>query len=172
MKTNHSLGLLQKARKYVCIAALLTTFPLTTTAENSRECECLIIHLNNGTKVCFPLSQRPKITLTGSILTLDTEHFLISNIKKYTFGSSTDTGFQLTDDDHKATVTADWSNGRIYIRTDKPASGIQVYTVNGIRHAVSLSTLDDGSYVIETNTLPHHTYLIKVGDDTFKLQKK
>ena len=62
---------------------LMTSMP--TLAQESLD--CIVIHMKSGNKVFAKIEEQPKIVLEKQTVSIKTEHYLISEIIKYTFGN-------------------------------------------------------------------------------------
>lgn len=130
----------------------------------------LVLHLNAGGRLYFSLTDVPRLTLAKGTLSLASEHFLISNVKKYTFARALETGISSADSDTGKRWFADSDQGLIYIKGNKARTDIHVYAVDGKELRLPVQHMPDNTSVIDLRTSGPGIYLLKIGDETFKIQ--
>ena len=129
----------------------------------------LTVHLDNGAKMSFAVANHPKVTLTDGTFTIGTEHFLISNIRKYTLGDTDET---TAIEESVASGLSFYPNPTkdyVYIQTDKDIQP-RLYSISGVELPVSCKR-QEKCIILDLRNLKSDIYLLQIGKETFKIQK-
>lgn len=136
----------------------------------AKEHDCMIIHFKEGSYAIIPLNTQPKIYFSDGLITIDNESFQISGIKKYTIADSEGTGIDEILSDKG--VNYNFMNDKIYVRTAKNNPTVRLYSMEGILVPVSYDKATEGMIVIGLSSLDKGIYLLTVGEQTIKIQKR
>ena len=130
----------------------------------------LTVHLNDHTKISFAIATHPKILLTDGTFTIGTGQFLLTNISKYTLGDQDETTALETNMTHGLSFYPNPTKDYVYIRTDKDTK-LRLYSLSGIEFPVQYKK-QEGLIILDLRGLKSDTYLLRVGEETLKIQKK
>ena len=150
------------------ISILLFTLLLPSYASDDNS---LVIYLNSGTKILFPVKDNPQITFEDNLLCINTERYHITDVKKYVFSKNEEVSIQGVEGDNKSNVRL-LDGERIVINAKDSKASVRIYSSNGIEHKVKSEKQSDGSIVVSMSGLAPDTYIIAVGDETIKIRKR
>lgn len=129
----------------------------------------LTVHLDNGTKISFAVADRPKITLTDGTFAIGTEHFLLSNIRKYTLGDTNETTAIEESVVSGLSFYPNPTMDYVYIQTDKDIQP-RLYSISGMELPVTCKR-QEKCIVLDLRNLKSDIYLLQIGKETIKIQK-
>lgn len=130
----------------------------------------LVLWMNDGGQAVFAFSNRPKVQVGKDSVVVssdaDSVSYVISNVRKATFGKQTTTGIDAIKADN---VSIEQQNGRLQMRSLEPNSSVSVYSISGklVGQAVS-----DGNGNVSLDGMSRGIYIIKSKNITFKMIKR
>lgn len=153
MKKNIRLGVL-------CLSFMLPVLGYSQTH--------LVLTLKSGQSVSIELTEMPKITFEEGVMAIGTENFLVSNVSKYTFDNGS-VGIEIESNDlgidlrHAAEgyITLGNSNS-------KP---VVLYDLRGVQMPIK-TTAEENRTKLDFSALPSGTYIMSVGNEHIKIQKR
>ncbi|MBO5024856.1 MAG: hypothetical protein J6C86_01780 [Bacteroidaceae bacterium] len=96
----------------------------------------MLVHFMDGSYAFFPISQMPKVCFDEGTIVISTEHYQISNIKKYTFADSSEAGIEdIVESGSISSFSTD--NNNIYIKLTNRAQTIKLYTIYSFNAVVT-----------------------------------
>lgn len=127
----------------------------------------LVVVLNNGTEVYYKLGgeKNPVMTCEKEVLTVNTDQYAFSNFSRF-YISNTDAPAVITDV-QKRNTKFNGSTFCIYAEGRE----VNVFRANGTKVNITVTT-KDGMTTIDTNSLQRGTYIITIGQSSFKVCKK
>ena len=131
--------------------------------------DCIVIHMKSGNKVFAKIEEQPKIVLEKQTVSIKTEHYLISEIIKYTFGNydeENSTGIS------SPNTTTSFTNGFVYVKAKSPTSEVKVYSINGIVQNVDTRKHDNDMIEVDLSKLTNGVYLLYIDGECLKIQKQ
>ena len=150
-----------KRKVLILIACLLL-------GANGISAKSLVLTLKNGTLVYYLLDgeAHPMLRFVDGGITIDTDEYEFSNIKHFYISNTDDpNGIE-----HVMGNAMQYSDNRLVIDT-KEAHTANVYTLDGRKMDIQVLQVNDKS-IIDLNTLPQGSYIITVGETSFKVFKK
>lgn len=159
-----------KTMRYIILFTLL--FVAITSLSHAAEKNSLVIYLNSGTKVAFPIDEKPQITFEGSILCINTERYQITDVKKYTFSRNEEVSIQEVEEGNDSPNFRILEGEKIAVKAQDPSAAIHIYSSKGVEHAVNTETDANGYTVMDMAGLMPDVYVIAIGDETFKIRKR
>ena len=144
---------------------LMTSMP--TQAQESLD--CIVIHMKSGNKVFAKIEEQPKIVLEKQTVSIKTEHYLISEIIKYTFGNydeENNTGISTSN------TTSPSTTGFVSAKAKSPTSEVKVYSINGIVQNVDTRKHDNDMIEVDLSKLTNGVYLLYIDGECLKIQKQ
>ena len=131
--------------------------------------DCIILHLMNGSKLVFPLTSEPQITIEDGILTIGAKNFIFSNVKKYTFGDMESDGIseiEISNGHYEI-------NGEIlYVKPLNPSMPVTLCTIEGIIIPVNRQFDINGNLIIQLPDGYNGIFLLSIGDETIKIKRQ
>lgn len=125
----------------------------------------------SGNHVSMPIADQPKITFESGVMYVGSESFLVSNVVKYLVG--TDEILLAVKDVAKDALRIDANdaaNGKVQIENYK-GQAIKVYGTNGVEMPCKV-TVSGTSAMVDYSTLPTGIYILSVGKENIKIQKR
>lgn len=129
--------------------------------------DSVILWLKDGSRVIVPFSDKPEITFNGDQISVNNRIFNFSELSKYTIDDTSSINLIGTDGKE---ISVD-ENGDVIICSSLKAGEISVYGTDGIRHECEVITLGNGNLKISLSALSPQVYIIKAGNNTFKMRK-
>lgn len=154
--------------RYILFLFIFATILPSYAAENNS----LVVYLNSGATLLFPVAEKPQLTFEGSILCINTNRYQISDVKKYTFSKNEATGLQEIEGGENKLDFNFLEGEKISIRVKDPSVVVRIYSSNGIEHAVKRESGTNGSIVVDMASLMPDVYIIAVGEETIKIRKR
>ena len=119
----------------------------------------LIVHAKLGAKVSYALSEKPIVKYKGDVLVLTTEsttvEYPLSDLQMFTFSETEDAVESVT------------------MKQPKGDETVRIYNVSGILvRTIQPSQTESTDTKFSTRDLPKGTYIIKQGNQTYKITKK
>lgn len=149
-------------RKFIILIACLFL------ATNGISAKSLVLTLKNGTLVYYLLDgeSNPMLRFVDGGMTIDTDKYEFSNVKNFYISNTDDpNGIE-----HVTGKAMQYSDNRLIIDAGE-ANTANVYTLDGRK--VDVQTLQvNGKSIIDLNTLPQGSYIIAIGETSFKVFKK
>lgn len=140
-------------------------FSVSTYADGIKN--SLVVHMKDGSYFEIMLNESPKITFENGVVSFDTKRFLVSEVRKYTFGEY---GNSINDVFAQNGVKYDLDGNIIISPNNK--KNFAVYTSNGQEIKVKSTSLSNGKILIGFSDLPAGVYIVKYGNESFKIMKK
>ena len=154
-------------RHFLFILTLAVILPSHAAESNS-----LVIYLNSGARIVFPVEEKPQMTFEGSILCINTDRYQISDVKKYTFSRNEAAGIQEVEGG-KNNLDFNFLDGeKMAISVKDPSVSIRIYSSNGTEYAVKRENGTNGNVVIDMAGLTPDVYIVAVGEETLKVRKR
>lgn len=153
------------------LSTIFTLILLTTTAF-AQDKVYMVLHMKDGSKVMWNIAEKPKITFQGRTMSVETQDFLVSNIKKYTLEDANYTGIG---DVQQGGLEGNYHfNGReLTVRPQGDAKNVKLFAANGVEVAVPVRQGADGLLRFDLTNQPAGVYLLQVGQgETIKILKK
>lgn len=148
---------------------LLFILMMTAMYVYSKERDCIIVHLEDGSKVTYLLDESPKITFVNGEVSFATDVFQMTNIKKYTIGDSENVSI------NNVLIGGDmdyiYLRGKIFVNLSNPKDPIRLYDLEGKMQAINKTESTDG-VVIDINHMAKGMYFLTIGEETIKIIKK
>lgn len=137
----------------------------------AKERDCILIHLYNGSYIAFPVHQKPLITFEGNVMSITTEHYQVSNVRKYTFIDSEDTGIEnVSESNQLSNFSFDGKN--ITLKLKDRSLPVRAYKVSGAELPLQKSSDENGDIQIDMSALGQDVILLTVGSETIKIKKQ
>lgn len=147
-------------KKYI-LSLLLLAGTLTLQAKS------VVFKLANGTEVYYLLGgeQNPVLKYVDGKAMINTDQYEISDIKSFSISNTDDpTGIEIVKTDHKM-------NGNVFVAKTHSTAAVKVFAVNGTQVNTDCN-ISDEAVAIDLTSLPTGTYIIYVGNESFKVNKK
>ena len=127
----------------------------------------LVVVLNNGTEVYYKLGgeKNPVMTYDKEMLTVNTDQYTFSNFSRF-YISNTDAP-TVINDVRKQHTQFNGSTFCFYAENHE----VNVYKADGTKVNVTVTT-KNGMTTIDTSSLQRGTYIINIGQSSFKVCKK
>ena len=139
---------------------------------HAAENNSLVIYLNSGARIVFPVEEKPQLTFEGSILCINTERYQISDVKKYTFSKNEAAGIQEVEGGNSNLNFNFLEGEKIAISVKTPSVVIRIYSSNGTEYAVKRENDTNDNVVIDMAGLMPDVYIVAVGEETLKIRKR
>lgn len=130
----------------------------------------LHIILKTGNYVSLSIESQPKIVFEDGVMYVGNETFLVSNVSKYLVGDEEVLSIDNVSTDDMRIKLTDAEDGTIHIE-NYSGQTIKMYAVNGMEVPCKISILG-GQAVVDFSALPNNPYILTVGNETFKIQKR
>ena len=155
-----------KAKIIAALALLFSVAPMAQADER----DCLLVHMASGGSVLFPLSGEPMITFDGGVVTIATERYQVSDVRKYTFGNY---AAGITGTENDAAAGGYSPDGRFFcVRLKDTSVQVRLYTAGGVEVPLGLKPDAEGVIRVDMNRLNRDVYLLTVGDETIKIRRQ
>lgn len=145
---------------------------ILTIRVHATEANNLILYLNSGTTISFPVDEKPQITFEGNVLCINTERYQITDVRKYTFSKNEEVGIEAVEVDKKGVALTRLDGEKIAVSVKDTNGAVCVYSSNGIEQKVGKAVDADGRIVLNLEGLMPDVYVISIGCETFKIRKK
>lgn len=149
---------------------LLLCFCLTTMAEEAKT--HLIVWAKDGTKVAYALTEKPKITFTGTDLVITSNgievNYILENMDRFTYESNS-----------SSSVT-NIETGKPYFKFEgemllfpdlKANSTVSIYSLNGAL-MFTKTVQEKGEYAFSISSMNAGVYIVNVNGLTYKIVKR
>lgn len=131
----------------------------------------LHIILKSGSYVSLPVADQPMIVFDKGVMYVGSESFLVSNVSKYIVGTEDDvTGVDKAAKDGLRIDASDAANGKVQIENYN-GQEIRMYDASGVEVPCKV-TAKGSTAMVDYTALPIGIYLLSVGDETIKIQKR
>lgn len=124
----------------------------------------------SGNHVSIPIANQPKIVFENGVMYVGSESFLVSNVVKYIIGSDEALAVKDTVKDGLHIDANDAANGKVLIENYNGQT-IKVYGTNGVEMPCKV-TVSGTSAMVDYSTLPTGIYVLYVGKENIKIQKR
>lgn len=132
--------------------------------------DCIIVHLQGGGYIVFPLEQQPRIVFDGQVVTIGTEHYQVSNIRKYTIGDSESTGIVgAGEKDGIGSYTFDGE--QLVVRLSDAGKPVRLCNMAGIQIPFRHQPTSEGLLYVQFPPRHGEVYLLTIGSETFKIMR-
>ena len=141
----------------------------------AQEKKVLGVYMNDGTSVCFYLSEQPLVTFIDDAVKIvsDTEEALIkrSLVDRFEFLAEMPTGIGQIEEDGAVCESFELDGNAIRVNGLVPGSKVQIYSVNGQLLMDTVATAD-GCATLQIGSLLQGIYLIDYNETTIKFIKR
>lgn len=149
---------------------LFTTWASLTHASDTNH---LVIHLSSGIRLTLPVEDRPQITFDDNVLCVNTERFLFSDVRKYTFSENDAVGIEAIDADRSGVSLKRLDGEQIAVSVkDASSAMVRVYSASGVEQPIRHTASKDGAVILDLTGLVPGVYVISAGGETLKIRKK
>lgn len=131
----------------------------------------LNIHLKTGTFISIPVENTPKITFEDGMIMIGTESIQVSNVLKYTLGTNMEDGMDNVAADNALQIDAKDIDKGIIVADHYNGQDVRLYNTNGVEFTFR-KTVNDRQLIADISALPAGIYLLSVGKETIKIQKR
>lgn len=152
-----------------CISFLFFIASVTCCAMETNN---LILYLNSGTTLSFPVDEKPQITFEGNVLCINTERYQITDVKKYTFSKNEAVGIETVEAGKDGVAMTRLDGEKIALRAKDASAVVHIYSSKGVEQNVHRTIGTDGQVILDLTGLMPDVYVIVVGDETHKIRKK
>lgn len=128
----------------------------------------IVFTLSDGTLVYYQLSSTnpPKMVVEDGTIWVNADKYAFADVLNF-YVSAQDAPVAIDNVQVKPQVKMDGSH--LYVSANDKA--VKVYGVNGVEVDAQVSVVD-GMATVGIGQLPHGVYIVKVGDASFKFNKK
>lgn len=152
--------------KSIIITFLLGLFAIQTNAEEHK----LHIFQKSGNHVSITIKDRPKITFEDGVMRIGTEDFLVSNVSKYLIGTDDVLGIDGVKENKLHIDANNAVNGKVSI-DNYSGQLIKMYSSNGMEVSCDVKVTNSHA-IIDYSSLPAGVYILSIGKETIKIQKR
>ena len=153
------------------LSTIFTLILLTTTAF-AQDKVYMVLHMKDGSKVMWSIAEKPKISFQGGTMSVETQDFLVSNIKKYTLEDANYTGIGDVSLGN-AEAPCHFNGQELTVRPQGDMKNVKLFGANGVEVAVPVRQGTDGLLHFDLTNQPAGVYLLQVGQgETIKILKK
>lgn len=145
---------------------------ILTIRVHATETNNLILYLNSGISLSFPVAEKPQITFEGNVLCINTERFQITDVKKYTFSKNEAVGIETVEAGKDGVAMTRLDGEKIALRAKDASAVVHIYSSKGVEQNVHRTIGTDGQVILDLTGLMPDVYVIAVGDETHKIRKK
>lgn len=124
----------------------------------------------SGNHVSISIADQPKIMFTDGVMSVGTEDFLVSNVSKYLIGTDEVLGVNGVKDDNLHIDANDAANGKVSI-DNYSGQVIRMYSSNGMEVQCNVKVTANRA-VLDYSSLPAGVYILSIGKETIKIQKR
>ena len=154
------------------LTIILTTLLLLSTSISAQDKAYMVLHLKDGSQVMWSIAEKPKITFQGGTMSVETQDFLVSNIKKYTLEDADYTGIGGVASGN-AEAPYHFNGQELMVRPQGDAKNVKLFGANGVEVAVPVKQASNGLLHFDLKDQPAGVYLLQVGQgETIKIMKK
>ena len=161
----------EKMKKVLFLFAILLAMPLMANAQT--DTQRLVVWLKSGQKVYHDLNDEPETSFNDGRLWLETNkvsvHYPLTDVLRYTFEGKL--GPTMVEKVRPGEIK--FSQGDDMMKFDGLAEGtrLELYSVDGKLLGVQ-QTHEGESSIVSLKGMPSGTYIVKVGEATYKIQKR
>lgn len=152
--------------KSIIITFLLGLFAIQAKAEDQK----LHIIQKSGNHVSISIAGQPKITFEDGVMRVGTEDFLVSNVSKYLIGTDDVLGIDGVKENKLHIDANNAVNGKVSI-DNYSGQLIKMYSSNGMEVACDVKVTSNNA-IIDYSSLPAGVYILSIGKETIKIQKR
>lgn len=134
------------------------------------ETKKLHIIQKSGNYVSLPIADQPKILFEDGVMRVGTEDFLVSNVSKYLIGTDEVLGINGVKENNLHIDANDIVNGKVNI-DNYSGQAIKMYSSNGMEVSCNVSVISN-HVVVDYSSLPAGVYILSIGKETIKIQKR
>lgn len=150
---------------------VLSTFLFSLLVYNSyAESQKLHIIQKSGNHVSIPIAEQPKILFEDGVMRVGTEDFLVSNVSKYLIGTDEMLGIKGVQENNLHIDANDAVNGKVRIGNYN-GQVVKMFSSDGIEVACDVKVASNHA-VIDYSSLPAGVYILSIGKETIKIQKR
>lgn len=125
----------------------------------------------SGNHISIPIADQPKIVFESGVMYVGNETFLVSNVSKYLVGTEEILlAVKEVAQDGLRIDANDAANGNVQIENYKGET-IKVYGTNGLEMPYRVK-VSGTSVMVNYSALPTGTYILSVGKENIKIQKR
>lgn len=151
---------MKKKRLFIVFALFLSTSCIY--AERTK---CLVVVLKSGSMITLPVSDEPKITFDGSVMSVGNGDYQIENVRKWMVGDPETLSVENT----MVKGNMEYRDG---VLTVGNPSDIHIYNAAGVELPVSVKAQGAGIRTVDFSTLPSGVYVVKAGKETLKIRTR
>lgn len=144
-------GLNRSWTSKVLIELFFLLCPMTSFASTH-----LVLFLTSGSCITIPITEQPKISFEGSIITVESISYQMDNVQKWMVGDPETVGIENV----------------IIITPKKKNAQARVYNAAGVEVAARRVVEKDGRLQFDLRGLPAGVYVIQIGNETLKVTKR
>ena len=135
-------------------------------ASASIQARSIVVVLADGTEIYYLVDNSPVMKWNDGVITVSTDNYELEGISRFYVSETDDpTAIETLMDRQGIEYTA---NSIVVLAQDKPVS---LFTVDG--KAIELRQSTSGAYVsVDTSTLEKGVYIVRIGNQTIKFQKR
>lgn len=122
----------------------------------------LVVELKSGIHITLPITERPKITFDGTMMSIGNGDYQIENVRKWMVGDPEEIAQSV--EIVKTQDAIRYNDGVLIVGADK---NVHICNAAGVEMPVSVR---NGQ--VDMRALPADIYLIRVGKETLKIRKK
>lgn len=148
------------------LLCMLCFCTLNIHAENQK----LHIIQKSGNHVSISISDQPKILFKDGVMSVGTEEFLVCNVSKYLIGTDEMIGVDRVKDDNMHIDANDAVNGKVSVE-NYSGQLIKMYSNNGMEMPCDVK-ISSNHAIIDYSALPTGVYILSIGKETIKIQKR
>ena len=133
----------------------------------------LVVWLDSGGRISYPLTERPKVTHSGAVLTVSTTGTTVEYTKpevhKFTLSDTDLGGVESSVADSAGELSR--FGDTVELSGFAAGTSVSIYSVSGQR-VISGRTLEDGTLTLDLSHLGSGIYLVTTGSITHKIIKR
>lgn len=133
----------------------------------------VVIHQTNGqTTNCF-FTEKPRVTYLGDCLVMSTQdqnvQYSLRSLRKIEFAQvEIPTDIDSPTTAQEKAMLLGFRAGQVTVNNARPGVGVMLYDMDG-KTLFGIQTDDSGHANISTSSLPKGTYILQVGEESYKI---
>lgn len=148
---------------FINCLVILTIFVSSASAAN------MIVFLHSGAQASYETTAEPRITLSDGVMTIGTDVFELSNVRKYTFAGTADALDKVVENMNINLSYA--GNGYVTIQNYNNQQ-IALYDVMGRSVPCETHRLSNDLVQVDFSAQVPAVYLLSIGNETIKIFKQ
>lgn len=131
-----------------------------------------VVWANSGEQICFPLSEKPKVTHNGDKFIVSSEvtsiEYSVADLKKFTLATQDPGAVEIVELPESNLLQRD---NELILKGFKVGSAVKIYSVNG--QLLLTKLIDDSAFVtIDLSPLSKGIYIVSTESITCKIIKQ